>query len=615
MELWRGDIPEFLDAVQSRSIVPQMLRQFDRWHGGTPSPSEVKSWEVSLTALGSAVDGQASDVGVSVEYHLPLSGQRIDVMFLGRDCHQQANAVVVELKHWDTVNIEDEFSMNVLVGDAEHLHPSQQAQGYVDFLDDVHSAFVDGAVKGHPCAYCHEMNEEGETVLRDARFRPLLTGSPLFVRTNSDDLGDYIADAVGAGGGLEVLEEVRTGRFKPSRKVIECLADVIERDKRWHLLESQQLAYNAVLAEVRRAVQREGRSAFLIRGGPGTGKTVIAVQLLADVLKLGLTAAHSTGGKAFTTAMRAAFKGADKLFIWNLSTRKAKRLGLDLLLVDEAHRIRRTSDTRFTPARDRDRKAQVDELLDASRVVVFLLDEHQYVRPDEIGRSLLIRHAASLQAVPLKEYDLATQFRCGGCTEYVDWVDYLLGFRPAPPEHGWKGRFAVDLAGDPTELDDLMELAQSKGKSSRLLAGFCWEWSDQLKDGGLVDDVAIGGWRRPWNRKRSERKTYTPENDPYTLWATSAEGQEQVGCVYSAQGFEFDHVGVVWGEDLVWRKDRWVAQKLKCFDRPVKSSSEMELLVRNAYRVLLTRGLSRVRVLCLDEETRSHVAGALKVMQ
>ena len=124
MELWRGDIPEFLDAVQSRSIVPQMLRQFDRWHGGTPSPSEVKSWEVSLTALGSVVDGQASDVGVSVEYHLPLSGQRIDVMFLGRDCHQQANAVVVELKHWDTVNIEDEFSMNVLVGDAEHLHRS-----------------------------------------------------------------------------------------------------------------------------------------------------------------------------------------------------------------------------------------------------------------------------------------------------------------------------------------------------------------------------------------------------------------------------------------------------------------------------------------------------------
>ena len=615
MELWRGDVPEFLEAVQTRTIVPQMLRRYDRWHGGTPSAAEIKSWEVSLKALTSSVDGQASDVGVSVEYHLPLSGQRIDVMFLGRNRQQEANAVVVELKHWETVSVQDEFSMNVLVGNAEHLHPSQQAQGYVDFLADVHSAFVSGGVGGLPCAFCHDLDDEGEGVLRDERFQALLAGSPLFAKTGADALGDYIADGVGAGGGLDVLEGVRTGRFTPSRKVIECLAEVIERDHRWHLLESQQLAYNAVLAEVKRAVRDDGRFAFLIRGGPGTGKTVIAVQLLADILKQGLAGAHSTGGKAFTTAMRAAFPGADKLFIWNLSTRRARRLGLDLLLVDEAHRIRKTSDTRFTPARDRDRKSQVDELLDAARVVVFLLDEHQYVRPDEIGRSSLVRHAAGLQSVPLKEYDLATQFRCGGCTEYVDWVDHLLGFRASPPDHGWKGRFTIDLAGDPTELDDLMELAQAQSYSHRLLAGFCWEWSDPLDDGSLVDDVVIGEWRKPWNRKRDDRRAYTPTNDPYTLWATTAEGEEQVGCVYSGQGFEFDYVGVIWGEDLVWRKDRWVAQKKQCFDRPVKSSTDMELLARNAYRVLLTRGLSRVRVLCIDSETRAHLAGALNGMQ
>lgn len=612
MELWHGALPDFVETARDGSLVPQMLRRFERIHSSTPSPAEVTSWELSLGAMSDVADGQGDDIGVSVEYHLPLSGQRIDVVFTGHDEAAQANALVVELKHWNEVSLEDKYTLNVTVGDAEHLHPSQQAAGYVDFLKDVHGAFVDERLTGYPCAFCHELEGTAGDTLRDPRFDELLALSPLFQKGDDDALADYLHRRVGQGDGLDVLDALRKGRFKPSRKVIDCLADVIQRDERWHLLERQQLAYNAILAQVQRAVDRKKRAAVLVRGGPGTGKTVIAVQLLADVLREGYSAAHSTGGKAFTTAMRATFPGADRLFIWNMSTRKAPFQDLDLLLVDEAHRIRENSDTRFTRARDRNRKSQIDELLDAAKVVVFLLDENQYVRPDEVGRSALVQSTTGAMRIPLREYDLATQFRCGGCVEYVQWVDYLLAFRPTPPDQGWKDRFKFSIVGDPEELDDLLDDAGTRKRSARLLAGFGWPWSNPLKGGGLVDDVRIGVWSRPWNPKRDPKKNYRPDNDPYTIWATTDSGRDQVGCIYSAQGFEFDCVGVIWPPDLVWRRGAWVAQKTKSSDKPVKASVHMERLVRNAYRVLLTRGLHEVRLLCLDEETTAHIASTLK---
>jgi hypothetical protein len=394
--------------------------------------------------------------------------------------------------------------------------------------------------------------------------------------------------------------------------VIQRLEEVVKKDGRWTLLDTQRQAYNTILAHVRRAQERGGRSAVLVRGGPGTGKTVIAVQLLADALREGFVAAHSTGGKAFTTTMRSKFPGADKLFIWNMATRTAPYQGLDLLLVDEAHRIRETSDTRFTPKAERGKKEQIHELLDAAKVSVFFLDENQFMRPDEVGESNLIREATGRLRIPLKEYDLTTQFRCGGCTEYLEWVDHLLGFRTAAPT-GWGDRYRFDIADSPEDVDELMAQAKAAGETARLVAGFCWEWSEPLDDDTLVDDIVIGDWRRPWNRKAGDRQ-YRPERHPYTRWAETNEGEEQVGCVYSAQGFEFDRVGVIWGEDLVWRSGAWVAQKAKSFDSPVKRNAEMLRLVRNAYRVLLTRGMRQTRVLCLDPETRAHVTAQLRTI-
>jgi hypothetical protein len=339
---------------------------------------------------------------------------------------------------------------------------------------------------------------------------------------------------------------------------------------------------------------------------------VIATQLLADALRKNITAVHTTGGKAFTTNLRARFKGAENLFAWNMHMRHVPAQEIDLLLVDEAHRIRKTSDTIWTKKSERSHRTQIQELLDAAKVTVFFLDENQYVRPDEIGCTQVIRDETKRLGIPLVEYDLDAQFRCGGCVEYVNWVDYLLKFSDIRPPR-WREKYTLTLAETPKELDQFILDAHNKGESCRLVAGFCWKWSDPNKDKSLPPDVTIGDWAMPWNAR--DRGYFPPERHPYTLWATTAIGETQIGCIYSAQGIEFDRVGVIWGPDLVWRDNRWVARKQFTYDLPVKTKgADADRLIRNAYRVLLTRGVKETCILCLDGKTRDHIAEEIQAM-
>jgi len=645
MDLWRGSLTNFLRSAESGALPGDMTGQFVRIYQIPPSPAEVQSWSASLPILASAlrdlrgldvgvrvsgVSGTAisvtseanppplkrelPDMGVATEYHLPLSGQRLDVLLCGRDRGLADCALTVELKQWSSVILEDDFTENVKVRGVEHAHPSQQALDYADWLADYHSAFATDGTRAKACSFLHNMDSQSARALREPRFGKLLMESPLFDRGQVDALVSFVATHVGSGEGRRVLERVTGGQFRPAPRVLDNLERVIQLDERWHLIDTQRIAYNAIFAEVRKLNARRGRSAIIVRGGPGTGKSVIAVQLLADALRLGLRAAHVTGGKAFTTTMRGKFKGADRLFQWNMSTRTAPFQGLDLLLVDEAHRVRKTSDMQYTKKSERDRKSQTEELVDAAKVTAFFLDNNQFVRPDEVGTTALFRSAMERLKINLREYDLTTQFRCGGCGEYVAWVDHLLHFcnTHATP---WPGRYQLTLVDRPSQLDDLVQMAARCGERARIVAGFCWKWSDSLPDETLVDDVSIDAWRRPWNRKASKSKRYRPHNHPYTLWAETPVGAEQVGCIYSAQGFEFDRVGVIWGQDLVWRTDKWMAQPSFSHDSPVKRSKSMIDLVRNAYRVLLTRGIKETTLLCLDDETRAHIEDALRGMQ
>jgi hypothetical protein len=282
--------------------------------------------------------------------------------------------------------------------------------------------------------------------------------------------------------------------------------------------------------------------------------------------------------------------------------------GLDVLIMDEAHRIRQTSVDRYTRAELRTDRLQIDELIAAARVPVFLLDEHQVVRPGEMGTLDQIEHHAQDLGLDFQHIALGEQFRCGGSEEYVHWVVRLLGLDGDHPPTVWSGdpQFHVSLAETPEEMERYLVTQMQKGYTARITAGYCWPWSDARKDGTLVPDVQIGAWSRPWNSKSDRRIGDAP---PCALWATDDGGFEQVGCVYTAQGFEYDWNGVILGPDLVWRDGRFVTVRDSNRDPDLRNpktlpDNRFNVLVRHVYKVLLTRGMIGTVIYSTDRATR-----------
>jgi len=281
-------------------------------------------------------------------------------------------------------------------------------------------------------------------------------------------------------------------------------------------------------------------------------------------------------------------------------------------LADEAHRIRATSNHRFTKKHRKSERAQIDEIVDAAKVSVFFIDDHQGVRADEVGSTTLICETAVRHDARFETIDLRTQFRCAGSDEYIDWIDQLLEVRKTGVTTFAKNNFDVTLYDSPKDLEASILRLQREGYGARLTAGYCWPWSDPDAAGNLIDDIVVGEFHRPWNAKPDAPKL-AGGIPAAQFWASDPKGIGQVGCVYTAQSFEFDYAGVIWGPDLVIRGGTWIGQTSGSRDHVVKTRSCARFtdIVKNAYRVLLTRGLRGCHVCILDAETRRYVAARL----
>jgi len=329
---------------------------------------------------------------------------------------------------------------------------------------------------------------------------------------------------------------------------------------------------------------------------------------------------HATGSKSFTHTLRqVAGKGSTQvkgLFKYFNSFMDAEKNGLEVLIMDEAHRLREKSVNRYTPKTLRETaRPQIEELLDAARVPVFLLDQYQVVRPGEMGSVPEIEAHAAARGLALRHVDLNAQYRAGGSEAYLDWVLRLLGLRGDGPV-AWRDEpgFTVDVVDSPFELESRLTSLLGRGYGARMTAGFCWPWSDPRRDGSLIADVTIGDWSRPWNLKSERSVGGAP---PSSLWATDPAGFGQVGCVYTAQGFEYDWNGVIIGRDLVWRGDRWVAQREFNKDpdfrnRAAVDDATFDRLVRHVYKVLLTRGMIGTLIYSADAETRGMLSSRVR---
>ncbi len=611
MRLYAGNSKNFIEDTVRNQISEKLRRSFFEHFRYNPSEAEIRSWNNSLIRMKDVIQHAGLvDHGILLEYQLPLSSKRLDCMVCGRNEDDMDNAVIVELKQWGKCREaigDNELSTILAGGYTDVLHPSAQVDYYKQYLKDTHTAFYadDNPVDLHSCAYLHNYAPEPKDVLFASKFDSLIASSPVFTADDFDSICAYLDRRLKKGNGMEVLRRVEESKYRPSKKLMDHVAGVIEGKAEYILLDEQRVVFDKILGIVDRGFHMRQKYVIIVRGGPGTGKSVIAINLMAELLRKGFNAHYATGSRAFTETLRNVIgrRGSVQFKYFN-SYAGAQPDEVDVLICDESHRIRETSNTRF---QKKSNKPQVEELLKAARVCVFFIDNDQVVRPGEIGSTDYIVKAGNALMTNIEEFTLDIQFRCAGSQGFVAWIENTLGIHRTANVL-WNTReeeFDFRILPSPEELDKAIRAKAVEGFSARLAAGFCWSWSDARPDGTLVDDVKIDDFHRPWNAK-PEATRLAKGIPKATLWANDPGGIDQVGCIYTAQGFEFDYVGIIFGKDLCYSFDaqKWIGDKACSADPVVKKSKDNFLsLVKNTYRVLLSRGLKGCYVYFQDKET------------
>ncbi|MFB9193285.1 DNA/RNA helicase domain-containing protein [Actinomadura verrucosospora] len=587
----------------------------------TAGSAQRRAWRNSLTALtNDLMDVGLGQVEMIVEYPMPHQPKsQADVVLAGVDPYTGGDVfVVVELKQWQNIEFYENDEAQVIwdprYGPKEH--PALQVEGYRNQI----RAFCE-AVTQHPDAvsglvYLHNMSKQEASKLIGLAGEKNIE---LFTFSDRGELQRFLKGRFGPNPGVHAADRLISSQINPRRELAEGGRLALKGRDGFILLDRQIEAYRAVFHAVDQAFKANSKRVVIISGGPGSGKSAIALELLAKLLGTGRRVRHATGSSAFTHTLRAQVaKGREqaKLFTFSMDYAQAPPNELDVLIVDEAHRARNKTRFRWDPTKNSDRP-QIETMIEAARVPVFFLDENQAVAHGELGSISAIKSHAQNLAIPFQHVSLTGQWRCGGSPEYDLWVRRLLGLgdeegawdqdaRPVP----WSddSGFTVRLARSPAEMEDYLRARLEEGWTARMTAGFCWEWHGPRPDRSLVPDVRIGDWERPWNVKSTSRVGDAP---PKQLWATADGGFGQIGCIYTAQGLEFDWTGVLIGPDLVARNGRLTPERSGNLDPDlglksprILSDEEFSRFVRNIYKVLLTRGLHGIVLYATDPATQ-----------
>ncbi|MFE9169001.1 DUF2075 domain-containing protein [Streptomyces kebangsaanensis] len=641
---------DLLTLNSRRRMVPHLAARWRHFRGADASLSERSAWAESLVHLaGDLVAAGRGNVEMIVECAATLDEadrpgdpRLIDVVLVGHHPEESVLSVqLVELKRWSMVTRVERATAELVhvPGMGKKKHPALQLREYYDAFTGDRGPLHGLDFECGGFAYLHNAT--------DASVRPLVdvdapTGPYARVYTNDrreqlmSDLRKHFADEGGASA-AELLLQSMGLRNTP---LLDAMIRSRGEDTVFTLRGRQKRVADQILDTASKVlpdpwrpalVPDERRVVFLVTGGAGTGKSAIGLQLKAELEADGRTVKYASGSRAFNGAIQEHVGYGDrefkKSFTYFSSFVTPPDPPLDVLICDEAHRLRERSTNRFWKPEQQGTKPQVDELLDASRLTVFFLDEGQCVRPNEVGTAELIEDAARRYGASLLRYGLREQFRCGGSDAYIRWVRAVLGVTDGEPEQ-WTpdGLMHVEVADSPEELERIIHTEALAGASARLVAGYCWPWTKPLgRERRLESDVRIGDWHRPWN---ADSDAFCENGvPPCKIWSVHENGLGQIGCVYTAQGLEWDWCGVIMGEDMVRRDGQWVFRRGKerkdpetgvkrvavpgSFDPKVRAGSvddqEFARLVRHAYHVLMTRASRATVLYSTDEETRSYL--------
>lgn len=611
---------KFMEDIMNGVLDEKLESRMHEYCGKSVSESEVHAWRNSLTYMGNII-GMSSiplDAGIALEYGIPYTSKRVDLIVTGIGPEGRNSAVIVELKQWESAEaVPDRDGVvrtHVGKGVREVAHPSYQAWSYAEAIEDFNADVRDSGVVLSPCACLHNYVPPSPDPLASEIYSFYLGHAPMFTKHQGSDLREFLERFIRKGDGGETLFMLEQGRLRPSKSLQDVLGSMMAGNREFTLLDTQKVVHEEIIHQARIIARGGGKRVVIVRGGPGTGKTVLAVNLLSEIIRMGMAALYVSKNAAPRNVYSKRLKGlksgrsrVDKLFTGSGSFANAKPDVFDVLITDEAHRLNERSGLYQNIGEN-----QVMEIVRASRMSVFFIDEDQRVTLRDIGTVDEIRRYAGLFGATVTEMELDSQFRCSGSDGYLSWLDNVLQIREtANMEFDGEGfEFDFRVYDDPCELRAEIERLNEGRNRSRMVAGYCWNWIGSGKGDTDVHDVTIPGtgFGMSWNL------------DSTDTWAIDPDSVREIGCIHTCQGLEFDYVGVIIGDDMRFENGEVVtdASKRAKTDQSLRGLRSMypdqaearrtaDRIIKNTYKVLMTRGMKGCFVYCTDKGMRDHL--------
>ena len=616
MLIYSGTKNEFTDQILNNEIVETIQGFFVRETGHrNNNAGMIRSWENSLQRMNNVINDQSipDNAGIAIEYRIPRTSKSIDFIISGYDNKNKGQVIIIELKQWEDASITDEDAMvETFTGNGRRkvVHPSYQAWSYASLLNDYNQTIQDNDIELQPCAYLHNYNPDD--VILNSRYQEYIDRAPVFLRKDAEKLRDFIKRFIKKGDNGKLLYEIDNGKIRPSKHLIDSLSSMINGNKEFTLIDDQKGVFEAALSLAEKL--DDNKSVLIVNGGPGTGKTIVAINLLVEFTKQQKLAQYVTKNAAPRAVFSAKLAGSmrkaqiDNMFTGSGQYIDIEKNSIDALIVDEAHRLNQKSGLYGNFGEN-----QIKEIINAAKFSVFFLDEDQRVTLKDIGsREEIIKQAKALNS-DISEMELLSQFRCNGSDGYLSWINNVLEIRSTANVDLEDLDYDFQVFDTPEELHSKIRIKNEINNKSRMVAGYCWNWNSK-KDKNLFD-IEIGDYTAKWNL-----------TEHGSSWLIHPNSVSEVGCIHTCQGLELDFVGVIIGDDFIVRNGKVCTdhskraktdQSLKGLSKireedPIYADAMADMIIKNTYRTLMTRGMKGCYIYCTDSETQEYFRNALK---